>query len=686
MTADVLGGPGGPKDRGPMDTRVFCAYNLARGAFLSSKVTVADCANQPLQMLRVVVSSIGLDAESALWLTPLNSVPAVPRLFPFDLVYLDNDHRVLERVEVVQGVDMPVHTPEVASALVLPFHSVSSTQTQQGDRLIVCLQEEVERLLAEIEEPGVAELAANAKRPGNGLAKVQKNGVPHQNGVPHALEDGHQGQTEASGAKGIPAETAIVRISSAHVPPMAISEVELEGVEDEQSQKPPKEDDAGDIFANWIVSPAAVPAWIEKHGEPVVQSSAAREPVVDGAIPPAPVSPAPLQPTEAPLMSTEDVIAQSVPEVQIEAKSPEPVTQLTSAGAEDLSDHVAAPSPEAVPAPPDPAPVRMAIPQPAQAAASTFGQYGMWRVSAPTAVGSASVTQGSSAGQVVWPAAKQESSNGSVPAQETAAANTISESEADDLKRRQPTELTTAQPVVRDSNLSAVATPKVEAETRALEAAQDKRSEGSLESSRAADQPSPSIHPKQKVNGTRVGPSGTNGTARKPSDELAMTVSLPRFLNPTPKGKLRISIQKVAGNGKNQAEDGSLMSRFQRWLNPVAPPSDRRRAHRRYVPGMVAYYYTGGAPKPYEIADISMSGFYLMTEDRWMPETMIQMTLQKPCARGERKQSITVLAKIVRKASDGVAAEFVMPESLDPNSRDIRPTQTTDRFSLARFL
>jgi hypothetical protein len=65
---------------------------------------------------------------------------------------------------------------------------------------------------------------------------------------------------------------------------------------------------------------------------------------------------------------------------------------------------------------------------------------------------------------------------------------------------------------------------------------------------------------------------------------------------------------------------------------------------------------------------------------------MIQMTLQKPCARGERKQSIAVLAKIVRKASDGVAAEFVMPESLDSFSRDVKPTQTTDRFALARFL
>jgi hypothetical protein len=101
---------------------------------------------------------------------------------------------------------------------------------------------------------------------------------------------------------------------------------------------------------------------------------------------------------------------------------------------------------------------------------------------------------------------------------------------------------------------------------------------------------------------------------------------------------------------------------------------------------MVAHYFTGGSPKPYDVADISMTGFYLLTDDRWMPETMIQMTLQKPCAKGERKQSITVLSRIVRRGSDGVAAEFVMPEGLDPMSHDVQPSQATDRFSLARFL
>jgi hypothetical protein len=146
-------------------------------------------------------------------------------------------------------------------------------------------------------------------------------------------------------------------------------------------------------------------------------------------------------------------------------------------------------------------------------------------------------------------------------------------------------------------------------------------------------------------------------------------------------------MQRVESNGKNGKHEDGLAAKFRRWLNPApATKSDRRRAYRRYVPGMVAHYYTGGSPKPYEVADVSMSGFYLLTQDRWMPGTMIQMTLQKPCAKGERKQSITVLSRVVRRGSDGVGAEFVMAEGLDSHSRDLLPAQATDRFTLARFL
>jgi hypothetical protein len=124
-----------------------------------------------------------------------------------------------------------------------------------------------------------------------------------------------------------------------------------------------------------------------------------------------------------------------------------------------------------------------------------------------------------------------------------------------------------------------------------------------------------------------------------------------------------------------------------RWFDPEVAPHDRRRANRRNVPGLVAYYFSGGAPKGHEISDISATGFYMITKDRWMPETMIQMTLQKPGTNGKlRRDSVTILSKIIRVGDNGVGAQFVVAEDLDPYSREVLPMQATDKKALAKFI
>src|SRR3569833_1401227 len=122
-----------------MDTRVFSAYNLARGALLNCRLTLADSGNQPLKLLDIVVSGMGMDPSTGLWLTPLHSIPAVPRVFPFDLIYLDKEYRVLETAEMGPGIEFPAFRPEVASSLILPADTLHRPQTAIGDRLIVCL-------------------------------------------------------------------------------------------------------------------------------------------------------------------------------------------------------------------------------------------------------------------------------------------------------------------------------------------------------------------------------------------------------------------------------------------------------------------------------------------------------------------------------------------------------------------
>ncbi len=90
----------------------------------------------------------------------------------------------------------------------------------------------------------------------------------------------------------------------------------------------------------------------------------------------------------------------------------------------------------------------------------------------------------------------------------------------------------------------------------------------------------------------------------------------------------------------------------------VGDPVDPRRAVREPLPGLVAYFFTGGTPKEQPVRDISSTGIYILTEERWFEGTIVQLTLTD---RHERtaERSITVNARAVRQGSNGVALEFI---------------------------
>lgn len=128
----------------------------------------------------------------------------------------------------------------------------------------------------------------------------------------------------------------------------------------------------------------------------------------------------------------------------------------------------------------------------------------------------------------------------------------------------------------------------------------------------------------------------------------------------------------------------SLLERFQNWLHPE---TDRRRAERRALPGLVAYFWTGGAPQSYELSNISLSGIYVLTDERWVFETMIHMNLQKTSSRKEdENDTVPVLAKVVRWGVDGVGLEFVLSNSAQVKSGPPLPGPATDVQALLRFL
>jgi uncharacterized membrane protein (UPF0127 family) len=129
---------------------------------------------------------------------------------------------------------------------------------------------------------------------------------------------------------------------------------------------------------------------------------------------------------------------------------------------------------------------------------------------------------------------------------------------------------------------------------------------------------------------------------------------------------------------------GSLLGWIQNWLSSSA---DRRRAPRHPLPGVVAYYWTGSAPRAYPIADISSTGFYVLTEERWFPGTMVLMTLQRTDGSGKNlNDSIAVQSRVVRWGSDGLGLAFVLAKTADPQSGESARENGVDKRTLERFL
>jgi hypothetical protein len=113
---------------------------------------------------------------------------------------------------------------------------------------------------------------------------------------------------------------------------------------------------------------------------------------------------------------------------------------------------------------------------------------------------------------------------------------------------------------------------------------------------------------------------------------------------------------------------------------------ERRKGDRLPASELSAFYWTGAAPVQHGIRDISSTGLYLVTEERWYPGTLVMMTLQKTDGAPEdSERSIAVQSKAVRWGTDGVGLEFVLPDSKDRRSEN-KLSGGVDRKSLERFL
>ena len=100
---------------------------------------------------------------------------------------------------------------------------------------------------------------------------------------------------------------------------------------------------------------------------------------------------------------------------------------------------------------------------------------------------------------------------------------------------------------------------------------------------------------------------------------------------------------------------------FRRLLRRLFP--DQRKQERIPVPPLVGYLGSVRSTKPYQVGDVSLSGFCLLTEERWTPGTEMPVTLERAGADELEPEYFTVQATVVRCDEDGVGFSILLSES-----------------------
>jgi hypothetical protein len=123
-----------------------------------------------------------------------------------------------------------------------------------------------------------------------------------------------------------------------------------------------------------------------------------------------------------------------------------------------------------------------------------------------------------------------------------------------------------------------------------------------------------------------------------------------------------------------------LMKRLIRWICP-----DQRVANRHTMPPLTAWLGMVRSSKEYKVGDVSVAGFYMITEERWVPGTSFPVTLERTDGAGIGR-TLTVQASVVRAGEDGVGFTFLQDAAEESADGLTGMNNRVDLTKLAQFL
>jgi hypothetical protein len=575
-----------------METKEYSIYNKTRESAVSAGVAVINSTKEPLTALRVMIEGLGSENETGLWLTHVTSFPMVPRLSPFDLVYLDKNHCVVERFELLPAAEVPRFKSPAASALILPFQTVTSLRIDAGDEFF-------------ISENHVGDSSANEIPPAADVEPV----APARE-VP-ALE--------------IPAPQIPVTVSA---PPPAHVALTICEALDPVVQLP--------LAQEQVAPPASYPqsSISMKQGGPKVLSNETALHLLSRSgkrkkrknrrtlRQVAPVTAKPAASEKTTLLPIVPVAVETFQAAQ---------TPVPSAAPAQPNDSTSLVAPIAVEA--FATPEATAAPQAGLISESLVATEApvVWEVTVAPAPFEAPFGRPSNLALHAREAVEEP-----VPSEASSARGTFALSELFAAQKAFDAAPVPERHTVPASEALAV----VEAHELAL-----------------SEAPTPTVAPASELRDA-VPPAIVPFERRNAASAAA---NLPPALKPP--------APLIAATEKTETSDEDrkpIVHRILRWLYPSLCKEDRRHAIRRPLDGLVAYDRSGEISHRHEIGNISSTGIYLLTEQRWEPGAMLLLTLQRsgPLERSTERR-VDLEAGAVRFGKDGVGLSFLWPEGMD---------------------
>jgi len=108
------------------------AFNVTQQMSLASMLEVADSFFPSLLGL---MGRASLEAGHGLWIVPCQSVHTFWMRFSIDIVFLDENRKVIYLVESLRPFRISKHVSKARSVIELPVSSIKATGTQVGDEI-----------------------------------------------------------------------------------------------------------------------------------------------------------------------------------------------------------------------------------------------------------------------------------------------------------------------------------------------------------------------------------------------------------------------------------------------------------------------------------------------------------------------------------------------------------------------